>query len=228
MLNMLRQNGVIAGRSPGRRPNRSSSTNSWASARPRAAGWSHCAPPMGRSSPAGQLLGRVVSPYTFETLEEIPTPFQNGIMIMPHLTRNVVESGDYGFMVGEHGRRDGLTCPRARTASDESTGGQSSLPCRCAIWRSGSGRTRVVSVVADMALSVAPGETVVHRRRVRVRQVDDGIVAAAASSPTRREIARGAILIDGDGSPGDGPRQPSRTCRGERIAHDLPGAADAR
>ena len=49
---------------------------------------------------AKELLGRVVSPYDFEVIEEIPTPFENGVMIMQHLTRNVVEAGDYGFMVG--------------------------------------------------------------------------------------------------------------------------------
>ena len=49
---------------------------------------------------ADSSLGRVVSPYTFETLEEIEHPFEKGIMIMQHLTRNLVEAGDYGFMVG--------------------------------------------------------------------------------------------------------------------------------
>ena len=45
-----------------------------------------------------------MSPYTFETLEEIPTPFDRGIMILSHLSRNLVESGDYGFMVGNLAR----------------------------------------------------------------------------------------------------------------------------
>jgi hypothetical protein len=59
------------------------------------------APPLGQVIHKGQLLGRVVSPYTFETLEEIPTPYDNGIMILSHLSRNLVESGDYGYMVGD-------------------------------------------------------------------------------------------------------------------------------
>ena len=69
--------------------------------RPKHGGWLEpLAPANGELIKGGQLLGRVVSPYTFETIEEIPTPFENGVMIMQHLTRNVVEAGDYGFMVG--------------------------------------------------------------------------------------------------------------------------------
>ena len=49
----------------------------------------------------GQLLGRIVSPYTFEVLEEIPTPYDNGVMILSHLSRNLVEAGDYAYMVGD-------------------------------------------------------------------------------------------------------------------------------
>ena len=66
-----------------------------------------------RDIKGGQLLGRVVSPYTFETLEEIPTPFENGIMIMQHLTRNVVEVGRlrlHGRAISKARRTD---CPRA-------------------------------------------------------------------------------------------------------------------
>ena len=57
--------------------------------------------------PLGELVGdhapifRVVSPYTFETLEEVSSPYKRGIMIMGHLSRNLVESGDYGYMIGD-------------------------------------------------------------------------------------------------------------------------------
>ena len=69
--------------------------------RPTQGGWLEpLCPPLGETIKKGELLGRVVSPYTFETLEEIPTPFDKGIMILSHLSRNLVESGDYGFMVG--------------------------------------------------------------------------------------------------------------------------------
>ena len=42
----------------------------------------------------------MVSPYTFEVLEEIRNPVAEGVMILSHLTRNVVQPGDYGYMVG--------------------------------------------------------------------------------------------------------------------------------
>lgn len=57
-------------------------------------------PANGEIIKGGELLCRIVSPYDFETLEEIPTPFENGIMVMQHLSRNLVEAGDYGFIVG--------------------------------------------------------------------------------------------------------------------------------
>lgn len=99
VLNMLRQKGVIPGDLVA--PPKQVVVNELVGIRPTQGGWLEpLCPANGEIITGGQLLGRVVSPYTFETLEEIPTPFQNGIMIMQHLTRNVVESGDYGFMVG--------------------------------------------------------------------------------------------------------------------------------
>ncbi len=58
------------------------------------------APPLGQRVEQNVVLGRVVSPYTFEVLEEIKNPISNGVMILSHLTRNVVEPGDYGYMIG--------------------------------------------------------------------------------------------------------------------------------
>lgn len=58
------------------------------------------APPLGETIAEGALLGRVVSPYSFEVLEEIRNPVPDGVMILSHLTRNVVHPGDYGYMVG--------------------------------------------------------------------------------------------------------------------------------
>ncbi len=48
----------------------------------------------------GKVLGRIVSPYTFEELEVIENTVPNGVMILAHLTRNVVQPGDYLYMVG--------------------------------------------------------------------------------------------------------------------------------
>ena len=39
--------------------------------------------------------------YTFETLEVIHNPVDKGIMILSHLSRNLVEPGDFGYMVGD-------------------------------------------------------------------------------------------------------------------------------
>lgn len=99
VLNMLKTIGAIPG-DPWTNP-KQIVVNELAGIRPSRGGWLEpLAPANGEVIKGGQLLGRVVSPYTFEVLEEIPTPFENGVMIMQHLTRNLVHSGDYGFMVG--------------------------------------------------------------------------------------------------------------------------------
>ena len=99
VINMLRTIGTIPG-DPWDNP-KQIVVNELAGIRPTQAGWLEpLAPVNGEVIKGGQLLGRVVSPYDFEVLEEIPTPFENGVMIMQHLTRNLVASGDYGFMVG--------------------------------------------------------------------------------------------------------------------------------
>jgi predicted deacylase len=54
---------------------------------------------LGTEVPGGTLLGRVVSPYTFETLEEIRSPFDRGIMILLRGAMMRVNPGDYGYMV---------------------------------------------------------------------------------------------------------------------------------
>lgn len=99
LLNMLRHLGVISG--DVKQNPKQVVVNEIAGIRPTQAGWLEpLAPANGELIKGGQLLGRVVSPYTFEVLEEIQMPFENGIMIMQHLSRNLVESGDYGYMVG--------------------------------------------------------------------------------------------------------------------------------
>jgi predicted deacylase len=55
---------------------------------------------LGKPVSGDSLLGRVVSPYTFEVLEEIANPVPDGYLILSHLTRNLVHPGDYGYMVG--------------------------------------------------------------------------------------------------------------------------------
>ncbi len=69
--------------------------------RPRQGGFLEtAAPALGETIEEGAVLGRVVSPYTFEVLDEIRNPVPHGVMILSHLTRNLVQPGDYGYMVG--------------------------------------------------------------------------------------------------------------------------------
>ena len=67
------------------------------------------APPLGEEIGGGDVLGRVISPYTFKELEVIKNPVKKGIMILSHLTRDVIHVGDYGYMIGnlETGERLG-------------------------------------------------------------------------------------------------------------------------
>jgi predicted deacylase len=99
VLNMLKTTGTIAGE-PWVNP-KQIVVSELAGVRPTQGGFIETlAPANGEVIKGGELLGRVVSPYSFEVLEEIKTPFENGIMIMQHLTRNVVQSGDYAYMIG--------------------------------------------------------------------------------------------------------------------------------
>jgi predicted deacylase len=49
--------------------------------------------------PKDTLLGSVISPYTFEVLEEIRSPFERGLMILLRPTITKVHPGDYAYMV---------------------------------------------------------------------------------------------------------------------------------
>lgn len=64
------------------------------------------APPLGEEIKGGDVLGRVISPYTFEELEVMRSPVENGVMILSHLVRNVVQPGDYAYMVGDLDSRE--------------------------------------------------------------------------------------------------------------------------
>ena len=59
------------------------------------------APALGERIAGGAVLGRIISPYTFEELEVMTNPVEDGIMILSHLTRNIIEPGDYAYMVGD-------------------------------------------------------------------------------------------------------------------------------
>ena len=55
----------------------------------------------------GQVLGRVVSPYSMEELEVIRCPFERGVVVLTHLVPSVVEPGIYGFMIGNLSSAEG-------------------------------------------------------------------------------------------------------------------------
>lgn len=55
---------------------------------------------LGAEVPRGTVLGRVVSPYSCEELEVIRCPFERGIVVLTHVSANMVEPGIYGYMIG--------------------------------------------------------------------------------------------------------------------------------
>lgn len=55
---------------------------------------------LGAEVSRGTILGRVVSPYSCEELEVLRCPFDRGVVVLAHLTPNMVEPGIYGYMIG--------------------------------------------------------------------------------------------------------------------------------
>lgn len=55
---------------------------------------------LGSSVPKGTVLGRVVSPYTFEELETITAPFDPSILVLIRQSVTRIEPGDYMYMIG--------------------------------------------------------------------------------------------------------------------------------
>ena len=55
---------------------------------------------VGAIVPRDTLLGAVISPYTFEVLEEIRAPFARNLVILIRPTITKVHPGDYAYMMG--------------------------------------------------------------------------------------------------------------------------------
>jgi hypothetical protein len=55
---------------------------------------------MATEIPQGTLLGRVVSPYTYETLEEFRAPYTRNVLVLLRQGITGVNPGDYGYMLG--------------------------------------------------------------------------------------------------------------------------------
>lgn len=56
---------------------------------------------IGERIPEGTVLGRVLSPYTFEELEVITAPYEPSILVLGRESMTNVAPGDYGFMVAD-------------------------------------------------------------------------------------------------------------------------------
>jgi predicted deacylase len=56
---------------------------------------------IGERIPKGTVLGRVLSPYTFEELEVISAPYEPSILVLGRESMTNVAPGDYGFMVAD-------------------------------------------------------------------------------------------------------------------------------
>jgi predicted deacylase len=100
VLNVMRQLGMLDGEIV--RPRRQTVVTEMAVIRPRVGGMLHPEiglDQLGKEVRGGTLLGRVLSPQTFETLEEIRAPFERGYMILLRGGMMRVHPGDYGYMV---------------------------------------------------------------------------------------------------------------------------------
>jgi uncharacterized protein len=100
VLNVMRQLGMLEGEVV--RPPEQTIVTDMAVIRPRVGGMLHPAvglDMLGKEVSGGTVLGRVISPYTFETLEEIRNPFDRGVMILLRGAMMRVNPGDYGYMV---------------------------------------------------------------------------------------------------------------------------------
>jgi predicted deacylase len=100
VMNVLKQLGMLDGEVV--RPPRQTIVTEMAVVRPRVGGVLYPEvglDRLGQEVAGGTLLGRVVSPYTFETLEEIRAPFDRGYMILLRGAMMRVNPGDYGYMV---------------------------------------------------------------------------------------------------------------------------------
>lgn len=56
---------------------------------------------LGEEIAGGTVLGRVVSPYTFEELEVLTAPFDSTLLVLTRPAYTNVAPGDYGFMVAD-------------------------------------------------------------------------------------------------------------------------------
>lgn len=63
---------------------------------------------LGKSFPKGSLLGKTISPYTFETLEEFRAPYEETILISVKAIFMRVSPGEYAYIVADKTTRKPL------------------------------------------------------------------------------------------------------------------------
>lgn len=101
VINMLRYIGSL----PGEMEKQSHQTllNDVRTVRPRAGGLCCPTPPLvpGTIVEGRVKIAEIVSPYTFDTLEEIFTPFERNVIVLSRNYVTRINPGDYMFMIGD-------------------------------------------------------------------------------------------------------------------------------
>jgi predicted deacylase len=101
VFNVMRHLGMLDGRPE--RPARQTVVTELVTLRPGSGGLLYSeigADRMGAEVPGGTLLGRVVSPHTFEVLEELRAPFGRSVVLLLRAGMTPVNPGDYAYMLG--------------------------------------------------------------------------------------------------------------------------------
>jgi predicted deacylase len=101
VLNAMRHLGMLDGRPE--RPTRQTVVTELVTLRPGSGGLLYSAidaDRLGAEVAGGTLLGRVISPYTFEVLEELRAPFARSVVLLLRAGMTPVNPGDYAYMLG--------------------------------------------------------------------------------------------------------------------------------
>ena len=61
---------------------------------------------LGQAVPKNAMLGRVISPHSFEELEVLKAPYEETVLIMLRGVLSRVNPGDYGYILGDRGTAD--------------------------------------------------------------------------------------------------------------------------
>jgi predicted deacylase len=101
VINMLRYIGTLSGEVE--KAGRQILLNDIKTMKPRAGGLCYPTPPL----PPGTVIeghvkiAEIVSPYTFETLETVVTPFEKNVIVLSRNYVTRINPGDYMFMIGD-------------------------------------------------------------------------------------------------------------------------------